>query len=400
MKKGFRLKAVMCLILAAVIVFTADAYAEKLKIRVVVDSASIRLNPDLQGEIIKNPPLGSVFEVEKQEGDWYEIRVRTEVGVLITGYIHKMFVSVEGAETTAPEPAVRTEPEKAEKQETMPAPVQTYEQPQDRDARPKRAELVFRVGYVTGYNISGSYSYSESLSAGVLESARGSGTITTEFKSPLGFDGTLNFFIAKGFGIQVKFDYNSSVKTTDASRSTYDLNWTWSTGDSYSRENEWGVNGEVSSYVLSGNLLYKISTGSMIEPLISGGVSYFSGTAGVDTTVGYASTWESEGFRYIDYFAVPASVEASLNGIGFNVGGGIDFVFTRGVALNVDARYFSRGKIEEPWQVKGGTYPSNVGEGWTITLTQENADEFASLIEPYSIDPSFFKISAGLKIMF
>ena len=130
-----------------------------------------------------------------------------------------MFVSVEGAETTAPEPAVQTEPDKAEKLETMPAPVQTYEQPQDRDARPKRAELVFRVGYVTGYNISGSYSYSESLSAGVLESARGSGTITTEFKSPLGFDGTLNFFIAKGFGIQVKFDYNSSVKTTDASRS-------------------------------------------------------------------------------------------------------------------------------------------------------------------------------------
>ena len=88
MKKGFRLKVVICLILAAVIVFTADAYAEKLKIRVVVDSARIRLKPDLQGEIIKNPPLGSVFEVEKQEGDWYEIRVRTEVGVLITGYIH------------------------------------------------------------------------------------------------------------------------------------------------------------------------------------------------------------------------------------------------------------------------------------------------------------------------
>jgi opacity protein-like surface antigen len=388
MKKHLVLRACLCLILALVAFLTTDSYAQKIKIRVVVDNANVRLKPDLQGEIIRNPPLGSSFEVESREGDWYEIRVRTEMGVLITGYIHNSFVQVQGEETTPPE------------QETRQAPVQTYDQPQTRDERPKRAELVFRMGYVTGYNLSGSYSYSESFSAGILESASTSGKITTEYKSPLGFDGALNFFIAKGIGIQVKFDYNSTVKSNEASRSTYDINWTWSSGGSYSRENEWSVESEVSSYILSGNLLYKIPTGSMVEPLISGGVSYFSGSASVDTTVGYASTWESEGFRYIDYFALPASVEASLSGIGFNVGGGIDFVFTRGVALNIDGRYFSRGKIEVPWQVQGGTYPSNINEGWTITVTEENANEFASQIEPYSINPSFFKVSAGIKIMF
>lgn len=396
MKKRLGLKVSMCLILALVIVFTADSYAEELKIRVVVDNASIRLKPDLQGEIIKTPPLGSVFEVESRAGDWYEIRVRTEVGVMITGYIHDMFVEVEGAETKVPEPKTEARTEKPV-QQGVPA---TPAAPPSREARPRRAELVFRVGYVTGYNISGSYSYSESFSSGILQNASASGTITTEFKSPLGFDGALNFFIAKGFGIQVKFDYNSTVKTTEASRSVYDLNWSWTSGGSYSSQNEWGVEGEVSSYVLSGNLLYKISTGSLVEPLISGGVSYFSGTSSVDTTVGYATTWESEGYRYVDYFAVPASVKASLSGIGFNVGGGIDFVFTRGIALNIDGRYFYRGKIEEPWQLQGGQYPSNVNEGWTITLTQENADELASLIEPYTIDPSFFKVSAGIKIMF
>ncbi len=400
MKKHLVLRAFLCLTLLLIVFLTTDSYAQNMKIRVVVDNANVRLKPDLQGEIIKNPPLGSVFEVEGREGDWYKIRVRTEMGVMITGYIHNMFIQVQGAETKAPEPEVLAEPEKAVTQEPQPAPVKTYEQPQAGDARPKRAELVFRVGYVTGYNISGSYSYSRSFSTGMLESANGSGTITTEFKSPLGFDGALNFFIAQGFGIQVKFDYNSTVKAADASRSTYDMNWTWSSGGSFSRENEWGVEGEVSSYILSGNLLYKISTGSMIEPLISGGVSYFSGKANANTTVGYPTTWETVEFQYIDYFAVPAQVEASLNGIGFNVGGGIDFVFTRGVALNVDARYFGRGKIEEPWQVTAGTYPSNVNEGWTITITQENAEEFASLIEPYSINPSFFKVSAGIKIMF
>jgi opacity protein-like surface antigen len=385
----------MCLILALVIVLTADSYAEKLKIRIVVDNAGIRLKPDLQSEIIKNPPLGSVFEVEKITGDWYEIKVRTEVGVLITGYIHEKFVEEEGAE-----PGTETKTEQPMQQDVKAAPVPTPTAPPSPEARPRRAEIVFRVGYVTGTSINGAYSYSESFSAGILQNANASGTITTEFKSPLGFDGALNFFIAKGFGIQLKFDYNSTVKTTEASRSTYDLNWSWTSGGSYSREDEWSVEGEVSSYVLSGNLLYKIPTGSMVEPLISGGVSYFSGTAKTDTTVGYATTWETEGYRYIDYFAVPARVEASLNGVGFNVGGGIDFVFTRGVALNIDARYFYRGKIEEPWQVQGGKYTSNVNEDWTITLSQENADELASLIEPYTIDPSFFKVSAGLKIMF
>ncbi len=338
--------------------------------------------------------------MEGREGDWFEVRVRTEVGVMITGYIHKMYVSVEGEAAEAQEPEVQAVPVKVEEQAPKPAPTQTYEQPKTGDERPKRAELVFRVGYVTGLDLSGSYPYSKSISAGVLENATASGTITSEFKSPLGFDGAFNFFIAKGFGVQVKFDYNSTVKASDASKSAYNMNWTWSTGGSFSRENEWGVTGEVSLYALSGNVLYKIPTGSMIEPLISGGVSYFSGTASLDTTVGYPSTWESEGFRYIDYFAVPAMVEASLSGIGFNVGGGIDLVFTRGVALNVDARYFGRGKIEEPWKVTAGTYPSNISEGWTITITQENAAEFANLIEPYSINPSFFKVSAGIKIMF
>ncbi|MFA9454512.1 MAG: hypothetical protein ACERK6_11430, partial [Candidatus Aminicenantaceae bacterium] len=152
MNKGLVLRVFLCLSLSLVVFFATDSYAQDEKIRVVVDNASVRLKPDLQAEVIKNPPLGSIFEVESREGDWYEIRVRTEMGVLITGYIHNTFVQVQGGETTPPE------------QETRQAPVQTYDQPQTRDERPKRAELVFRVGYVTGYNLSGSYSYSESFS--------------------------------------------------------------------------------------------------------------------------------------------------------------------------------------------------------------------------------------------
>ena len=84
MRERPKRKIVVCLILALATLLAADTHAEQLTIRIVEEDANVRLKPDPQAEIIKNPPLGSIFEVENKAGDWYEIRVRTEVGVLIT----------------------------------------------------------------------------------------------------------------------------------------------------------------------------------------------------------------------------------------------------------------------------------------------------------------------------
>ncbi len=397
MKKS--LKKLTVVLLLVLVIFAADAYAEKTKIRVVVENASIRVKPDLQGDIIKSPPLGSVFESEQKDGEWYEISVRTEVGVLITGYIHEMFVEVAGADVVPPEPEQEAEQMPEKKAEPTPIPAPPPDTMESSGTKPKRVELAMRVGYTTGYKTENS-TYAETFSGGVLANATASGTMSTEHKKPLGFDGTLNIFVTKGFGFQLKFDSNTKAKMTDSSMSTFNMAWNWDSGESYDTQDDWNVTGDISLFILSGNLVYKVQTQGLIAPVISGGVSYFSGIAKADTSVGYGTTWSSDGFRYIDYFVIPAMVDASLGGIGFNVGAGIDFVFSSSVALNIEGRYFARGKIEENWMLQPGTYSSTINDAWTLTLDQADVDEMAAGISPFSLTPSFFKISAGFKFMF
>jgi hypothetical protein len=399
MKNGLGRIAFLGVFLLVAGVLAADAYAEKTKIRVVVEKASIRLRPDLQGEIIKTPPIGSIFEAERKEGEWYEVKIQTEVGVMIAGYIHEMFVETVSWE--APPPELPKKPEQAPAKGEEPSKITppSAGRTESSKARAKRFEIVFRAGYMSGTSTESS-AYSDSFSGGVLDAANVSGTITTELTKPWGFDGALNIFLVKGVGIQLKFDYASSSKITDASKSTYDLDWRWNNGSSYDTQDEWAVGGDVSLYILSGNLIFKIPAGRFIAPVISGGLSYFSGSAKVDTSVGYATTWTSQGYRFIDYFVIPAMVDTSLGGVGFNAGAGIDFVFSPSVALNIEGRYFYKGQVQANWTLQPGEYPSTIDDGWTLTLDQGDVDEIATAISPFSLNPSFFKISGGIKFMF
>ena len=160
------------------------------------------------------------------------------------------------------------------------------------------------------------------------------------------------------------------------------------------------MNGDLSLTVISGNVIYKIQGSGMFVPQLSGGVSYFTGKVKADTRVGYAYTWEIDPFQFIDYFDLPANLDESLSGIGFNVGGGLDVAFSQSVAVNVDARYFVRGAVEAPWKLQPGTYTSNIQEGWTLTLSQADVELLEQAISPFKLNLSFFKISLGLKFVF
>lgn len=388
MKRNFQGKVLMCLILISLLILPTMANAQKQKIRVVVENASIRIKPDIQSDVIRKPPVGTVFEVESKEGEWYEIRVRTEVGVLITGYIHEMFVEKVEVEKP-PEP----------KREVVRRPVQ----PVTRAAPQKvtRGEFVISGAYNLGYSISESLSYSDSFSGGVLQSAQASGTLTQDLKKPIGFGAAVNYYFAQGFGIQLRVDLNSKAEIVDG-LSEYSLTWSWTTRGPYTQDEDppWDATGDVSLTVLSGNFIFKPQTAGMFVPVISGGVSYFTGSLKVDTFGGFATTWLYGGYRYIDYFDIPAKIDASVSGIGFNIGGGADIKFSPSVALNIEARYFVKSKIEEPWELNAGQYESNINEGWTLTLEQEEVEELAEEIPLLEFNPSFFKISAGIKFMF
>jgi len=404
MRRFFSGMVVFCLVVVLLAVLPLAGQTEKQKIKVVVENATIRAKPDLQSNVIKQPALGAVFEVEKKEGEWFTVKVQTEVGVLLTGYVHEMFVELEEEKKEEIKEAIDKTPEPEEKV----VDVQKKPEPTtpSQEVHPTRFEIALGGSYTSGYSIN-NVSYSDSFSEGGLERATENGTITHGLDKPMGFYGSFNFFLTQGLGIEVRLDMNSSANFTTSSMSDYRLAWEWSSGVSDTYEKQWEIQGGgISSLtVFSGNLFYKVRSGGLFAPFFSGGVSYYSGSLNkASTFVGYGMTWTVDNWpyvtRYIDFIDVPATLEASFSGIGFNVGGGADVQFSRSLALNIDARYFMLKNVEERWQVHAGTYPANFHDGWSRVLSEQNALALQESITPVEIKTSFFKISLGLKLMF
>ncbi len=392
MKKNCKGKALICFVVVFLLILPTIVQAEKQKIRVVVENSTIRVDPDIQSEIIKKPPIGSVFNVEKKVGEWYEIKVLTELGFQVTGYISEMFVELE-KEEKKPLETKREIPKEPEKQ----VPPATFPKAQKTPAT--RGEFAIRGAYTTGYSVN-DLSYSDSFSAGVLQNATSTGNVTLELEKPFGFDSSFNYFLTGGLGIQLRFDYNAKSNFTDASESTFGLNYSWTSGGSYTTEEKWSVEGDVTLMIISGNLIYKVQGAGIFAPFFSGGASYYSGNIKASTTGAIATTWLSYPYRYVDYFDIPASLDSPFSGIGFNVGGGIDIRFSNNIGFTVDARYFVLKKVEENWEINPGKYDSNLHDGWQLTVNDELINTLQEGIGLFELNPSFFKVSAGVKIMF
>lgn len=101
-------KLIISLFIAFILILPTISQAEqKQRIKVVLRNASVRMQPNIDSEVILSPPIGSTFEVERKIGEWYEIKFSSEIGVLITGYINSQFVEVMEAE---PVPVQKKEP--------------------------------------------------------------------------------------------------------------------------------------------------------------------------------------------------------------------------------------------------------------------------------------------------
>lgn len=383
----------LTLVLFVIICFAFAAqvlYADKIQIVVVVENANIHANPTLESEVVREDvPLGATFETEETEGDWYEIRFRNSVGVSVTGYIHKMYVEVHGEET----PVEQEEPERPVEPERKPTP------PPVRETKPK-AEFALTGGLAMGSFLPEDTTYSSSWSEGILRSVDESGTVFHAIDNPIGIGASLSYPLFGGLGIQARVDFNFNKPLTEDSISDYTITWSWTSGGTYSREKSWPVTGDFSLIPLSLNLFYKVESGGAIAPYISGGVSYFTGKVNLDSSVGYGLTWWADGSRYIDYLDIPVVIDSSVSSIGFNVGGGLDWMFTENIALTVGGVYFIGGKVEAEWETRAGTYSGNNFPSVSWTLDQQTADLLAAEAPPLEISTSFLKIQAGVKFLF
>jgi opacity protein-like surface antigen len=383
----------ICLIIgsiACLLILAQVSFAAQVKIRVIVENATIRSGPNLESEVIQEDvAIGTTFDVEKTEEGWYEIKFRNNLGILVTGYIHTMYVEIVSEKA----PVKKEEVKKPAEQRKKPA-----EPPKGKQAK---GDFAVMGGFVSGSFLPGSSSYADSWSSGILTSVSESGTISHKIGSPLGLGVSISYLFMGGLGIQARLDYNFTKEfTPEESFSNYNITWSWTTSGPFSREKDWDTTGEISLIPLSLNLIYKVQGGGMIIPYFSAGVTYFTGSIKANTTRGYGFTWESEGYRYIDYIDIPLVVDVSIGEIGFNIGGGLDFLFSRNVALSVEGNYFIGKTIEASWTPVSGTYQGNnfPDNNWNVDagLVESIVDE----VPPLDIKTSFFKIQGGIKIIF
>lgn len=223
LKKIYKASA---LLFAVSLLFLTSAEAQEpvTKLKVVTEQANIRLRPDIGSIIIQQVPLGKILESTKKEGEWYLIRIKTDLGEQATGYVHESMVKVIERPPGAKEEIVeQIEPEITEKVEEKPQ-IKPVSEPPPTPRQPSefQFELCFLGGgnYVSGGDLNrgatGFADYYRDLltiqGEGEIKPARLSYIFGGEFAFPL----SPNFYMGLGLDYFLG-EKESVVKFQDSS---------------------------------------------------------------------------------------------------------------------------------------------------------------------------------------
>ena len=384
------------------LVLPGTTQVQKLIIRVVVENANVRLEPNIQSEIIKKAPIGSVFDVENKKGEWYEIKFLSKIGSTLIGYIHEMFVDViSGPPVIKKE--VKKEPEIKKEREIRKEPdIEEVQEYREEPARFSRF-YVFFAGAFPFSSSSASTNWSDSWSYKYLDSVNESGSIDLDNKSKLpGFGGGIIYMFLHNIGVEARIDFMNG--NTEAI-SDFNVSWTWAEnvgGGTYEGDIEPYPSESRSFSVtpISINIHARFPSGSMFIPYVSGGFSLFSGSYKASAPMGDADSWDwKEGYKHyqtIDWFKYEYKIDQSIGGVGINVGAGISFRFGSKIMVALDARYFLGPKKNFTWELVRKTYQTESDYNFEATETQMNEHEELLQNNPVKISFSFPMISIGI----
>jgi len=101
-------KKISALLIAAVIAAVGLHAQETTRLKVKVQAANVRAEPDMSGAVVRRVELGMLLESRQKVGEWYEILVVDEKGASISGFIHNSVVDVVGAGGAAPAAGLKT----------------------------------------------------------------------------------------------------------------------------------------------------------------------------------------------------------------------------------------------------------------------------------------------------
>ncbi|MBN2199275.1 MAG: hypothetical protein JW747_05435 [Candidatus Aminicenantes bacterium] len=164
--------------------------------------------------------------------------------------------------------------------------------------------------------------------------------------------------------------------------------------------------GRLSSVPLFLNFVVRYPSGIM-DLHLSAGPALFLNTAKADATGIYGDSYWYQVlwiiYEWIDFLPVAMEIPStSWIGVGGNFGLGIDLNFSPMFAFFLEARAFLCGSKNLEWEYITGHYDGLRGifSDWEFGQSQVDYLIENSLTSPLKINPSFFFVSAGIKLRF
>ncbi len=340
MNRLFQRNAFLVILLVIVLALPALGQAPKEKIRVVVENASIRVKPDMESDIVGSPAVGDIFEVERKVGDWYEIRFRSEIGLLITGYIYEMFVVLE---EEAPKP----------KKEVKERPVAPRAKPERREpAYPvKRPAGNLKLGLMSiahsGYEYEFGFPYRDETFL-VWDSVDKTDLLGLEVG--MGFFMGQNIELEASLGISPK-DLTGHYGLSIPSPFFYDLPAT----------DEVEGNPNLRLTLLSFGLLVHPVTSGNFRLYFGGGGTYVSAKIELMEDILYVETLDYDLLTQTVEIRQVTITETKVSKFGFHGKAGIDLMLGTKIALYAEGKYIA-AKTEVPHLLTSGLVEDEVIE--------------------------------------
>jgi opacity protein-like surface antigen len=259
----------------------------------------------------------------------------------------------------------------------------------------------------------GALSFSQIRGTTAYEAAWGSGYLsvvhertTIEMFPGLGLtaDAFLTYYLGRTLGLQ--FLGGVSHARAD-STSTFNLNWTWTSGATGEMEQGWDRAGGITTIPLSFNLAARIGSGK-VQGAISGGPTLFHHAFKADTLFGYGVTRiDTEVIdqnvsitQYVDGLDVKLTIPStSWWALGFDLGAGLNIEVNEGLAIRLEARYFFSPSKTLTWQYVYGTYNGIFfGDIQGVPFGKAEADGLAASNKKFELTatPSYFQVGLGV----
>lgn len=385
-----------------VLLLAATALSAQTKVRVKDPAAVIRIEPAANGEIVQDKvAVGTEFTVERKTGDWYEIKYRSAIGVLLSGFIHQSQVE----EIKAEAPVQKIEPEPVQK------PVVREESAAQELGPGLEISLFGGLGMTS---VKGQTTANDRWSSyyGFFDPITENTIIDVTSKSGMFFGGGLGYFFSPNLGVQLNFGY---LKSDSPNTSNFTFNFTNTvTGRSYSYpsyqpgiwDSPWNGTGSLVSIPVSLNIVARFGSARMQGYVTAGGTLFLNSFEGA-SSLGYGDAYSYYYYSYpyyyfsetIDAYQIGLTIpKTSWTAFGGDVGAGFTFMVSPMFGLFVEGKYFLCPAKDLTWDIVTGTYKGLFGN-LTGTLGQTGVDYiYSKNAMTMKINPSFFQAVAGVKI--